>query len=81
MDRATLEEKQKSLQTQFDTLNQQKADYQKQLGDIEAELFRLQGDYRTIEGLLQTAQSESTEAQVVDPLTVTAKEKKVSDAK
>lgn len=46
MERKSLEEKLVSLQQQFDAMTKNKS-------DADAELYRLQGDYRTIQGLIE----------------------------
>lgn len=45
MEKKSLEEKLVSIQQQFDAVSKTKS-------DAEAEMLRLQGDYRTIEGLI-----------------------------
>lgn len=59
MDRAILEDKLQNLEKQFETLNQEKAQHEKSASDIEAELFRLQGDYRTLRDLLNLPAGET----------------------
>lgn len=77
MDKQVLEGKIKALEGQFETLNKEKANHEKQASDIEAELFRLQGDFRTIQNLLNEIESNEI-PEVVDPATtITAKPKKV----
>ena len=47
MDKKSLDEKLVSLQQQFDGLTKQKT-------EAEAEIFRLQGEYRAIQGIIST---------------------------
>lgn len=66
MDRHTVEVKLAELQERFNQLNKDKSDYQQKASDIEAELFRLQGDYRTLQSLLDGDETPQ------DPLSITA---------
>lgn len=79
MDRNLLEEKQRELENRFTELNKQKAEHEKSASDIEAELFRLQGDFRTVQDLLGKLPVEDVE---IDPATtITAEEDTLKDAK
>lgn len=79
MDTAVLEARLQELETQFTSLNQQKAEHDKKSSDIEAELFRLQGDFRTIQALLRDNEPITGEV-VTDPLTIKAEEDTTEDA-
>lgn len=78
MDKSVLEEKLKTLEGQFETLNKEKANHEKQASDIEAELFRLQGDFRTLQELLKQA-VEADPQPVEDPKTLVVKEDKKAE--
>lgn len=77
MEKSLLQEKLKTLEDKFTELNKAKADHEKQAQDIEAELFRLQGDFRTIQDLLKDLDASTDPQPDADPATtVVAKEKK-----
>lgn len=76
MDKEVLEGKLKALEGQFETLNKEKANHEKQAQDIEAELFRLQGDYRTLQNLLSEAIASEAKPTTDPVTTITAKPKK-----
>jgi hypothetical protein len=56
MDKVALETKLANLQSRFDALNEEKQQHNQRSSEIEAELFRMQGDFRTIKQLISEAQ-------------------------
>lgn len=84
MDSSELEKKLHALEERFKTVSAEKAEHEKIVGDLEAELFRLQGDYRTIENLIKEASDppdpEPTVKSVSEMPKTKKKEKEVENA-
>lgn len=53
MDKDELVTKQQNLKAQFDSLTQEKAQLVTRTEEIDAELFRMQGDFRTLDNLIK----------------------------
>lgn len=75
MDKAHLLSKQQDLKAQFDKLTSEKNELVQHTEAVDAELFRLQGDFRTLESLIKDF--KVTEVLEKDTAkTITAKAKK-----
>lgn len=65
-------ERKAAVKQEFDSLKSEQTEKQARVEEIEKELLRLQGEYRVLESL--TTEPGTPEAEVIDPLTITATE-------